>query len=595
MVDEKDMSTVSDEESNVDQINQFVASSDNTIEEKHTIEGVVDNPKEEKISEEESEKKEQKTATTKKADKKEYPKKEEMNTNNKKENTNKKPEPKPEQKKIIHKASVAIKNILPKRQKQEKKIMKTNPTPKKTTKPAKESSHKENRDKSKKHFKSTLLWIGIGILAAILVISIILVISPKQQSTSDKFNIFNIFSGKNKQDTINQTNNSVAATVNGEAIYLQDITQQYNNLNPLYQQMYTIESLLNKSIDDLLLYQEAKNSGIKIDPNIIQNELDSVMIQNEMTVTELEQALEKQGMTIDDAKKLIEKNLMIRELLNNTILQNITITDTEIQNYYELNMEQFAVPEQVTIQHILVMPSQNMSDAEAKAKIEGIRSELTTDNFCELASKYSEDPGSKDNCGEYTFAKGDFNNPAFENPSFDLDIGETAIINTTFGYHLIKKVAKIPSSTMSLTEVYDNINGTLYDEAAQKKFDTMLEGLRTKATIINYYTKVDVENTTIIPQKKNLDNFAKCLTEKNATFYGAYWCGHCNNQKTAFGDSLQYVKYVECAVEGQPQVQTAVCTEAGISGYPTWIINGKEYPGEQTLERLAQLTGCALS
>lgn len=88
--------------------------------------------------------------------------------------------------------------------------------------------------------------------------------------------------------------------------------------------------------------------------------------------------------------------------------------------------------------------------------------------------------------------------------------------------------------------------------------------------------------------ENNLDRFAKCLTSKGAKMYGADWCGHCKNQKEMFGDSFQYIDYVECTEE------TEACKAAGISGYPTWIINGMKYPGEKTLEELASLSGCEL-
>ncbi|MBS3174021.1 hypothetical protein J4399_06710 [Candidatus Woesearchaeota archaeon] len=90
--------------------------------------------------------------------------------------------------------------------------------------------------------------------------------------------------------------------------------------------------------------------------------------------------------------------------------------------------------------------------------------------------------------------------------------------------------------------------------------------------------------------KDNLDEFSQCLTDKGVKFYGTYTC--CENQKKLFGDSFKYVVYVECADKDNPQVQTPECEAAGISGYPTWIINDKQYPGEQTLEGLAKLTGC---
>ncbi len=87
-----------------------------------------------------------------------------------------------------------------------------------------------------------------------------------------------------------------------------------------------------------------------------------------------------------------------------------------------------------------------------------------------------------------------------------------------------------------------------------------------------------------------LDSFAKCLAQKGLVMYGAYWCPHCQNQKALFGDSFQYVNYVECTQEVQK------CTAAGIEGFPTWITSdGQKLVGEQTLETLSQVSGCALS
>lgn len=85
------------------------------------------------------------------------------------------------------------------------------------------------------------------------------------------------------------------------------------------------------------------------------------------------------------------------------------------------------------------------------------------------------------------------------------------------------------------------------------------------------------------------DNFAKCLAQKGATMYGAAWCEHCKQQKDMFGSSFKYVNYVEC-----PDNQ-ALCDQKGITGYPTWIINGLPYQGTQPFDRLSELTGCPLS
>ena len=87
----------------------------------------------------------------------------------------------------------------------------------------------------------------------------------------------------------------------------------------------------------------------------------------------------------------------------------------------------------------------------------------------------------------------------------------------------------------------------------------------------------------------DLDKFAKCLAEKGATVYVSQYCGHCKNQKEMFGDSLKYLNLVECTENQQ------LCEEKGITGVPTWIINGLPYAGVQSFERLSELTGCSLS
>lgn len=96
-------------------------------------------------------------------------------------------------------------------------------------------------------------------------------------------------------------------------------------------------------------------------------------------------------------------------------------------------------------------------------------------------------------------------------------------------------------------------------------------------------------------QPSQYDDLARCLTEKAVKMYGADWCSHCKNQKKLFGNSWQYVTYVECAIPNQ-QGQTIACQQAGVTSYPTWeFADGKRVPGEMTLEQLSQQSGCPLS
>ena len=91
-----------------------------------------------------------------------------------------------------------------------------------------------------------------------------------------------------------------------------------------------------------------------------------------------------------------------------------------------------------------------------------------------------------------------------------------------------------------------------------------------------------------------LDEFAQCLTDKSAVFYGAFWCPHCQAQKRMFGNSAKLLPYVECSTpDGQGQLQA--CVDKEIQSYPTWEFADKSrQTGEVPLAQLAEKTGCEL-
>ena len=90
------------------------------------------------------------------------------------------------------------------------------------------------------------------------------------------------------------------------------------------------------------------------------------------------------------------------------------------------------------------------------------------------------------------------------------------------------------------------------------------------------------------------DEFAICLKEKGALFYGAFWCPHCQAQKKLFGSSAKLLPYEECSTaDGSGQLQ--ICVEKNISSYPTWeFADQTRMTGEIPLETLAQKTSCPL-
>ena len=101
---------------------------------------------------------------------------------------------------------------------------------------------------------------------------------------------------------------------------------------------------------------------------------------------------------------------------------------------------------------------------------------------------------------------------------------------------------------------------------------------------------------TIPPEVITKSNYksielAKHLNSTGAIMYSAYWCPHCHDQKELFGkEAVSELVIIECAIDGKNN-KNELCQKKGITGYPSWEINGTIDSGVKTLEELAELSG----
>jgi len=142
------------------------------------------------------------------------------------------------------------------------------------------------------------------------------------------------------------------------------------------------------------------------------------------------------------------------------------VTDAEVQQYYTQHQKDYQVDDQVKVRHILIKVDPNAdakADAAAKQKAEDVLKQLRSGgNFADLAKKYSDDPGSKDQGGELGFIKHGVTVPEFDKASFALQPGQTSdLVKTKFGYHIIQSEEKQTAHTRPLDEVKSTIMSVL--------------------------------------------------------------------------------------------------------------------------------------
>jgi peptidyl-prolyl cis-trans isomerase C len=249
-----------------------------------------------------------------------------------------------------------------------------------------------------------------------------------------------------------------------------------------------LESLINKQ----LLYQESRKKDIRISEAELNKQMQKVKerFPDEKTFKEL---LQKEGLSLNDLKSQIKRDLVLQRFIDTQFVKNITVSDQEMKAYYEGNLNMFKKSEQVQASHILIKvdPEAKEADkAKARATLEKIQKKLKTGgDFAALAGESSECP-SKARGGDLGyFGRGQMVKP-FEDVAFSLKKGEVSdIVETGFGYHLIKVTDKKPETIIAYTDVKEKLTQYLKQQKLRSKIGQYIDKLKETAKITRYSKK----------------------------------------------------------------------------------------------------------
>jgi peptidyl-prolyl cis-trans isomerase D len=158
----------------------------------------------------------------------------------------------------------------------------------------------------------------------------------------------------------------------------------------------------------------------------------------------------------------------------------VVVTPQEIEARYRENLSVYSTPEQIRASHIL-FKTEGADEAAVRAKAEQVLSRVKAgEDFATLAREYSEDEGSKVNGGDLDYFGRGAMVPAFENAAWDLEVGGTSdLVQSEFGFHIIRLTDKKAATTRTLDEVRAQIEDQVRWEKAQEassKLATELEG-----------------------------------------------------------------------------------------------------------------------
>jgi len=243
-----------------------------------------------------------------------------------------------------------------------------------------------------------------------------------------------------------------------------------------------LEQLINAEI----VYQ----AGLKLGIKDLDKQVTDKAAQGKArfpSPTEYEAALKANNITEKEILELIRKDIVISHLFEKEITSKIVVSEAEIKKFYDENQDKFKQPESYHASHILigVKPEATPDEKQkAREKAEAIRKRiLAGEDFAAIAKAESSCPSSAKGGDLGFFGKGEMV-PSFENATAALKPGEiSGVVETQFGYHIIKLVEKKEGGVIKFDASKDDIQNYLKQLKTQKAVSEYVAQLKSSAKI----------------------------------------------------------------------------------------------------------------
>lgn len=239
--------------------------------------------------------------------------------------------------------------------------------------------------------------------------------------------------------------------------------------NTLEDRLRSLEKdLLNKLIEDRLILQEAKNSSVSVDENMVKARINEIK-KNYPSENDFLNDLLIRGLTEFDIEKKIKEQLLMSKIIEQKVRQNIVITPKEVTNFYNQNIEKFK-SEEIRKLEVVNFEEENQAQVffsriKTGVELQDLAKEfsLKIDNLEVVESELSE---------------------VAKNEVFSLNIGEVSKpVELNSRYYIFKIIEISPSKQFSLTEVQDSISMYLLEIKMQRQMEHWLNELKAKSYI----------------------------------------------------------------------------------------------------------------
>jgi peptidyl-prolyl cis-trans isomerase C len=255
---------------------------------------------------------------------------------------------------------------------------------------------------------------------------------------------------------------------------------------PAEQRDRVYRQVLDELVNIRLIAHEGKARNITVADADVDTQIGKIR-QQFKTEDEFKAALQQRSLTLDQVKAETRTEILVNKTLEAEILPKVSVAQADLDAYYQANPDKFKAPEQVRASHILIPVNSSMTDAqkaEARTQAEGILKRVQAgEDFATLAKQYSKDSSAQSGGDLNYFERGKMV-PAFDQAAFALKTGDVSnVVETPFGFHIIKVTDHKEARTVPLAEVSDRLSNFLKQVKQQELTQSFIQQLHSKYKI----------------------------------------------------------------------------------------------------------------
>ena len=251
---------------------------------------------------------------------------------------------------------------------------------------------------------------------------------------------------------------------------------------------------LERAIVATVMTTEAEKQEITVSSEELDENISDLKKQFE-SEEEFKESLAAQGIDEQKIRALMKESLLHRRLLEANVKEGDTPTEDAVKKFYDDNPKYFQEPERCKASHILLRISADTTGEQKetiKNKLIALKADIENEkiSFEEAAKNNSEDPGSGRNGGELGYFTRERMVKPFADAAFSTSVGEMSdIVESEFGYHLIKVTDRKDARTVPLEEAKEKISEYLSGKAHQEAIEKYIDSLRDNAKIEKLVTE----------------------------------------------------------------------------------------------------------